>query len=119
MSGDATSTNGLFHEDIKILTTEMHTGGEPVRIIESGFPEPQGATILEKRAWFKKHADHYRKLVIFEPKGHHDMYGVIPVKPDIPEAAIGILFMDNKGYSSMCGHASIAFTRCVMLGLDF
>ena len=59
-----------FPEDLKIMTTEMHTGGEAVRIVESGFPEPQGHTILQKRAWFRENADEYRKLIMLEPKGY-------------------------------------------------
>nr|KAG5712335.1 hypothetical protein BaRGS_023914 [Batillaria attramentaria] len=54
----------------------MHTGGEPLRIIESGYPEPRGTTILEKRNWLKTCADEYRKLLMFEPRGHYDMYAV-------------------------------------------
>ena len=60
-----------------ITTTEMHTGGEPVRIVESGYPEIIGATILDKRRYARQHLDHLRKLLMFEPRGHSDMYGVI------------------------------------------
>ena len=58
----------------------MHTGGEPVRIVESGYPEIIGATILDKRRYARQHLDHLRKLLMFEPRGHSDMYGVIPVE---------------------------------------
>ena len=52
-----------------------------------------------------------RKLLIFEPRGHHDMYGVIPVEPDLAEADMAVLFIHNEGYSTMCGHAVIALGR--------
>ncbi|XP_070577521.1 trans-L-3-hydroxyproline dehydratase-like [Ptychodera flava] len=96
---------------ISISTVEMHTGGEPLRIVTSGFPNIEGETILQKRRYVKEHLDHLRKLLIFEPRGHFDMYGVILVKSDIPEADIAVLFMHNEGYSTMCGHAVIALGR--------
>lgn len=94
-----------------IQTTEMHTGGEPVRIIETGYPEIPGGTILEKRTYARERLDHLRKYLMFEPRGHYDMYGVIPVKPDHPEAHMAVLFMHNEGYSTMCGHAVLALGR--------
>ncbi|KAK7504741.1 hypothetical protein BaRGS_00003769 [Batillaria attramentaria] len=100
-----------FPSDLTIRTTEMHTGGEPLRIIESGYPEPRGTTILEKRNWLKTCADEYRKLLMFEPRGHYDMYGALMVSPDLPGADLGVIFMHNEGYSTMCGHAVIALGR--------
>jgi trans-L-3-hydroxyproline dehydratase len=92
-------------------TVEMHTGGEPVRIVVSGYPPIPGATILAKRRHAREHLDHLRRLLMFEPRGHVDMYGVIPVEPDLPEADLAVLFMHNEGYSTMCGHAVIALGR--------
>lgn len=94
-----------------IETVEMHTGGEPVRIVTSGYPPIPGATILEKRRHVREHLDHLRRRLMFEPRGHFDMYGVIPVEPDLPDADIAVLFMHNEGYSTMCGHAVIALGR--------
>ena len=94
-----------------ITTTEMHTGGEPVRIVESGYPPIPGATILDKRRYARENLDHLRKALMREPRGHFDMYGVIPVVPDLPEADLAVLFMHNEGYSTMCGHATIALGR--------
>jgi trans-L-3-hydroxyproline dehydratase len=90
---------------------DMHTGGEPVRIVTSGYPPVPGATILDKRAHARAHLDHLRKLLMFEPRGHYDMYGVIPVEPSLPGAELAVLFMHNEGYSTMCGHAVIALGR--------
>ena len=94
-----------------IETVEMHTGGEPVRIVASGYPPVRGDTILAKRRYAKEQLDHLRRLLMFEPRGHFDMYGVIPVEPDLPEADLAVLFMHNEGYSTMCGHAVIALGR--------
>lgn len=95
-----------------ILTTvDMHTGGEPVRIVTGGYPPIPGATILDKRRHARDHLDHLRRRLMFEPRGHVDMYGVIPVAPDLPAADLAVLFMHNEGYSTMCGHAVIAIGR--------
>ena len=94
-----------------IQTVEMHTGGEPVRIIESGYPPLSGATLLDKRRYARDHLDHIRQFLMFEPRGHFDMYGAVLVEPDHPEADLAVLFMHNEGYSTMCGHAVIALGR--------
>ena len=95
----------------RIETVEMHTGGEPVRIVTAGYPAITGATLLEKRRFAREHLDQFRRLIMFEPRGHYDMYGVLPVEPDHPEAELAVLFIHNEGYSTMCGHATIALGR--------
>lgn len=92
-------------------TVEMHTGGEPVRIVTHGYPPLPGTTLLEKRRHVQAHLDHYRRFLMLEPRGHADMYGVIPVAPDLPGADLAVLFMHNEGYSTMCGHATLAVAR--------
>lgn len=89
----------------------MHTGGEPLRIVTSGYPPIPKGTILEKRAWVRDNADHLRRLLMHEPRGHADMYGAILVEPDLPNADLAVLFMHNEGYSTMCGHAILALGR--------
>jgi len=94
-----------------IQTVDMHTGGEPLRIITDGVPVPEGRTLLEKRAYLRDQADHYRRFLMFEPRGHKDMYGALLVPPDHPEADLAVIFMHNEGYSTMCGHAIMALGR--------
>lgn len=95
-----------------LAVTDMHTGGEPLRIVTAGYPPlPAGMTILEKRAYVRDNLDHLRKLLIFEPRGHYDMYGALLVEPSLPGADLAVLFMHNEGYSTMCGHAIIALGR--------
>lgn len=94
-----------------IQTVEMHTGGEPLRIITDGVPVPKGRTLLEKRAYLRDHADQYRRFLMFEPRGHKDMYGALLVPHDHPDADLAVIFMHNEGYSTMCGHAIMALGR--------
>jgi len=94
-----------------LTVVDMHTGGEPVRIVTAGWPPIPKGTILEKRAFVRDNHDHLRRLLMFEPRGHFDMYGALLVEPDLPGADLAVLFMHNEGYSTMCGHAVIALGR--------
>src|SRR5579872_3077683 len=73
-------------------TIEMHTAGEPVRIVVDGYPELPGASLLEKRRYASQHLDHIRKRLMLEPRGHAEMYGVIPTRPSHPAADLAVLF---------------------------
>lgn len=99
-----------------ITTIDAHTGGEPLRIIVAGWNEPHGATMLEKRAYVKAHCDTLRTALMWEPRGHADMYGCLPTKPVTPDGDVGVLFMHNEGYSTMCGHGIIALVK---VGLEY
>ncbi len=94
----------------KITTIDAHTAGEPFRIITGGVPEPEGATILEKRRFAQKHLDDVRRALMFEPRGHADMYGCFVTSPVTETADFGVLFIHNEGFSTMCGHGIIALT---------
>ena len=93
---------------LQIKTIDMHTGGEPLRVIVEGFPELKGNSVLEYRRYCKTHYDHLRTTLMFEPRGHADMYGCILVPPNDEDGDFGVLFLHNEGYSTMCGHAIIA-----------
>jgi len=96
---------------IEFQTIDAHTEGEPLRIILSGYPELKGKTLLEKRTDAHRHHDELRKALIWEPRGHADMYGAIIVDPDTTSADFGVIFIHNEGYSTGCGHAVIALTK--------
>jgi trans-L-3-hydroxyproline dehydratase len=95
---------------LQIKTIDMHTGGEPLRVIVDGFPELKGDSVLSCRRYCKEHYDELRTTLMFEPRGHADMYGCILLPPNDPEGDFGILFLHNEGYSTMCGHAIIAIS---------
>jgi len=100
-----------------ISTVEVHTGGEAFRIVTSGLPKMQGKTIVARRAWLKEHADHIRRALMFEPRGHADMYGGYLTEPVSEGADFGIIFVHNEGYSDHCGHGVIGLaTAAVELG---
>lgn len=98
----------------KITTIDAHTGGEPFRVITGGLPPVLGNTILERRRYAREHLDALRTALMWEPRGHADMYGCILTPPMTPGADLGILFLHNEGYSSMCGHGIIAITKVAL-----
>ncbi|HEY6514896.1 MAG TPA: proline racemase family protein [Steroidobacteraceae bacterium] len=96
----------------RISTVEMHTGGEPLRVITSGLPPIAGRTVLEKRRYFRERYDHLRTGLIWEPRGHADMYGAVVTPSET--ADFDVFFLHNEGYSTMCGHAIIALTTLAL-----
>ena len=66
----------------RMVTVDMHTGGEPLRIVTSGYPVIPGRNSIERREYCANELDHLRKLIMWEPRGHADMYGCILTPPD-------------------------------------
>ena len=103
-----------FTSMLTLKTIDAHAAGEPLRLIVDGFPSPPGKTMLAKREWVRTHADHLRRALMLEPRGHADMYGAILTEPVTPGSHAGVLFMHNEGYSTMCGHGVIAVTTMAL-----
>jgi trans-L-3-hydroxyproline dehydratase len=102
----------------RVTTIDAHAAGEPLRIILDGYPPLPGDTILERRRFLREHADELRTSLMWEPRGHQDMYGCIVTAPESPKSDFGVLFLHNEGYSTMCGHGIIAVaTVAVETGL--
>jgi proline racemase len=99
---------------LRLKTIDAHAAGEPLRLIVEGFPSPSGQTMLDKREWVRQHADHLRRALMLEPRGHADMYGAILTEPVSPGSHAGVLFMHNEGYSTMCGHGIVAVTTIAL-----
>jgi proline racemase len=93
---------------VSVEVVDYHTGGEPFRIVTGGVPPLEGTTVLERRRFARERVDHVRRLLVFEPRGHADMYGCHVVPPDDEGAHLGVVFFHNEGYSTACGHGTIA-----------
>src|ERR1700680_2053586 len=93
---------------LMVSTVDYHTAGEPFRIVSGGVPSLHGATIMEKRRYALEHLDHIRQLLVFEPRGHADMYGGFVTDPQDAGAQLGVGFFHNAGNSTACGHGTIA-----------
>ncbi len=91
-----------------VSAVDYHTGGEPFRIVTGGVEALRGSTILDKRRDALERVDDIRRLLVFEPRGHADMYGGFVVEPNDEDADLGVVFFHNAGYSTACGHGTIA-----------
>jgi proline racemase len=99
----------------RIVAIDMHTAGEPLRIVLDAPFFPSGAYILARRRDASEGTwDRFRRVLMFEPRGHADMYGAIITAPVTKNASFGVLFMHNEGYSTMCGHAIIALGKAAV-----
>ena len=93
---------------MRVTATDYHPGGEPFRIVTGGAGPLRGANVLEKRRDALERLDAVRRLLVFEPRGHADMYGCHVVEGDDAGADLGVVFFHNAGYSTACGHGTIA-----------
>lgn len=100
---------------IQVTAVDAHTAGEPLRVMTSGFPDLPGESILAKRRYARAHFDDLRTALMWEPRGHADMYGAIVTEPVTPDGDVGVLFIHNEGFSTMCGHGIIGLAK---VGLD-
>jgi proline racemase len=89
-----------------VRTVDYHTAGEPFRIVVGGVPPLEGTTVPAQRRWAASHLDHVRRLLVNEPRGHADMYGCFVTTSAV--ADIGVVFFHNEGFSTACGHGTIA-----------
>ncbi|MFF9850926.1 proline racemase family protein [Streptomyces litmocidini] len=93
-----------------VRTTDYHTAGEPFRIVDEDLPPIPGDTVAERRALALRLGplDELRRLLVREPRGHSGMYGGFVVPPDDDGAHFGVLFWHKDGYSTACGHGTMA-----------
>ena len=97
-------------QELAVNTVDYHTGGEPFRIVaDSPVPIP-GDCVADRRARAiaDPAVDGLRQLLCFEPRGHADMYGGFITPPDDAGADFGVLFWHKDGFSTACGHGTIA-----------
>ncbi len=99
---------------LRIHTIDAHTAGEPFRTIVGGFPELEGETMLARRRYAREHCDPLRRALVWEPRGHADMYGGIVTEPTSLRSQLGVLFVHNEGFSTMCGHGIIALVTVAL-----
>jgi trans-L-3-hydroxyproline dehydratase len=97
-----------------ITVVDAHAAGEPLRVVAGGLPPIPGETILAKRRYAMTHLDDLRRLLIFEPRGHADMYACIITDPVTPDGDLGVLFLHNEGFSTMCGHGVIGLVTVLV-----
>ncbi|MDB4875837.1 MAG: proline racemase [Gemmatimonadetes bacterium] len=94
-----------------IRVVDSHTEGEPTRVIVDGWPAPAGATMEERREDLRRNADHLRRAVVCEPRGHAAIVGALLTPPVNADSHSGVIFFNNGTYLGMCGHGLIGVVR--------
>ncbi|MFQ5524217.1 MAG: proline racemase family protein [Acidimicrobiia bacterium] len=98
----------------RFTVIDSHTGGEPFRVVVDGLPDIPGDTVPERRRHASEHLDDLRRILMWEPRGHADMYGGWIGPPVEDDSDLSVLFCHNAGFSTMCGHGIIALTKVVL-----
>jgi proline racemase len=101
-------------DGLVVTTLDYHTAGEPFRIVTGGVDPIPGATILDKRRYAEEHLDEIRAFLVNEPRGHADMYGCFVTEPVAEGSDLGVLFFHNAGFSTACGHGTIALATAAL-----
>ena len=91
----------------ELRVIDSHTGGEPTRLIVSGFPDLGSGSMAERRERFASEYDAWRKAVILEPRGSDVLVGALLCEPVSPAATAGVIFFNNSGFLNMCGHGTM------------
>ena len=99
----------MFPASIRVI--DSHTEGEPTRVVLDGWPQPSGDTMAARRESMRRDADHLRRAVICEPRGHDALVGALLTPPVESSSAAGVIFFNNVGYLGMCGHGTIGVVR--------
>ncbi|WP_179400897.1 4-hydroxyproline epimerase [Burkholderia guangdongensis] len=94
-----------------IQIIDSHTGGEPTRLVVSGFPDLGRGSMAERRALLAQEYDRWRTACVLEPRGSDVLVGALLCEPVSKEAAAGVIFFNNTGYLGMCGHGTIGLVR--------
>ncbi len=94
-----------------IHTVDSHTEGEPTRVVIEGWPQPEGASMTERRDFMRDRQDALRRALVLEPRGHSAIVGALLTPPVSAGALAGVVFFNNIGYLNMCGHGLIGVVK--------
>ncbi|MFG2282863.1 proline racemase family protein [Streptomyces asoensis] len=86
---------------------DSHTEGMPTRVITGGIGTVPGATMNERRLYFREHRDDVKRLLMNEPRGHAAMSGAILQPSTRADCDWGVVYIEVSGYLPMCGHGTI------------
>src|SRR5688500_15116897 len=95
----------------RIKAIDSHTGGEPTRLVISGFPDLGSGSMAGRLERLRVDYDELRAAIVREPRGHDAVVGALLCEPVDDSAAAGVIFFNNVGYLGMCGHGTIGLVR--------
>ena len=71
----------------RLHVIDSHTGGEPTRLVMSGFPALVGDTIADQLEHLRTHHDQWRRACLLEPRGNDVLVGALYCAPVTPGAS--------------------------------
>lgn len=86
---------------------DSHTAGEPTRVVVAGGPDLGSGSLLQRSQRLRDEFDHYRRLIVNEPRGSDVLVGALLCEPSDPACDVGVIFFNNVGLLGMCGHGTI------------
>ncbi|TWT66484.1 proline racemase family protein [Allorhodopirellula solitaria] len=95
----------LPYHNVRVIDT--HTGGEPTRVVFNGGPDLGDGPLIERVRQMQRDADHFRRMMISEPRGSEAMVGALLCPPTDPSCVAAVIFFNNRDYLGMCGHGTI------------
>jgi len=96
-----------------IVCLDSHTGGEPTRLVLSGFPDMGSFALTEVVRQLQSRHDSYRCATVCEPRGSDVMVGALLLPPREPGSLASVVFFNNVGYLGMCGHGTIGLVAAL------
>ncbi|MEU7423170.1 proline racemase family protein [Streptomyces sp. NPDC040750] len=96
-----------MRSELVLHAVDSHTEGMPTRVITGGIGTVPGASMNERRLYFREHRSAVKELLMNEPRGHPAMSGAILQPPSRPDCDWGVIYIEVSGYLPMCGHGTI------------
>jgi len=97
-----------------ISCIDTHSTGEATRVVVGGIPKLKGATMVEKQAYFQKHYDGLRPMMLKEPRGSAGLLGAVLTEPTVPDADVGVIYLWTDGYFSACGDSTYSVSAVLV-----
>lgn len=85
-----------YDRSIEVIMT--HTDGQAVYNVLGEYNKIYGSTMQEKFLYSKKHLDHIRKFLCYEPRGYCHNVLTFLTEPCSEEAQYGVLFATRSGW---------------------
>ncbi|SMO84803.1 4-hydroxyproline epimerase [Paracoccus laeviglucosivorans] len=98
----------------RFFCIDSHTCGNPVRVVAGGAPLLPHLPIFERRDLFLRDHDWVRTALMFEPRGHDIMSGVIIYPAHRTDCDFAALFIEVSGCLPMCGAGTMGVSTVVI-----
>ena len=100
----------------KIVCLDSHTGGEPTRLVMSGFPDMAQLPLSQVVQQLRTRHDRYRAATVCEPRGSDVAVGAVLLPPRAACSAVDFVSIQTPAlaalYAARFGPATWVSTSC-------